>query len=50
MALGIARPVLALPVRLIGWFGVYLCPGRTSTNKVGVNIADMYDKPSAGHV
>lgn len=50
MALGIAGPVLALAVRLIGRFGVYLSSGRTNTSKVGVNIADMYDKPCAGHV
>jgi hypothetical protein len=50
MAFGIARAVLALPVWLIGQFGVYLCPGRTSTSKVCLNIADMYDKPCAGHV
>jgi len=50
MAFGVSRPVLALPVRLIGRYGIDLCSGRTSTSEVDVNIADMYDKPSAGHV
>jgi hypothetical protein len=49
MAFRIAYPVLALPVRLVGRFAVYLCPGRPGASKVGVNIGDIYDKPRAGH-
>jgi hypothetical protein len=50
MAFRIARPILALPVRLISGFGVYARPGGTGASEVCVNVRDVYDKPGTGHV
>jgi hypothetical protein len=50
MAFRIARPILALPVRLISGFGVYARPGGTGASEVCVNVRDVHDKPGTGHV
>ena len=50
MALRIARPVLALPVRLIGRFLVDPGSCRSSTSEVGVDVRNENDYSSSGHV
>ena len=50
MAFRIARPVLALPVRLVSGFRVYARTGGTGASEVCVNVRDVHDKPGTGHV